>query len=96
MANNSYDIGDLVRISGAFTVASAATDPTTVTLKVKDPVNTTTSYTYALAEVTKDSTGNYHKDLSATKAGTWYYRWEGTGTCETAGESYYEVNEGNF
>lgn len=83
-----YDKGDLVRISVTFSVASVSTDPTTVTLKVKDPAGTVTAYTYALAEVARDAAGQYHKDITITETGTWRYRWEGTGAVVTAGEAY--------
>jgi hypothetical protein len=93
---NNYDEGDLVRLTAAFTVASVATDPTTVTLKVKDPSGNVTTYTYALAEVTKDSTGNYHKDITIDEPGVWYYRWIGTGTVVAADEARLDVASSEF
>ena len=43
---NSYDKGDLVRLTATFTnSAGAATDTTAVTCKVRSPTATTT-YTY--------------------------------------------------
>ena len=89
---NLYDVGDLVRISGPFTVAGVATDPTTVTLKIKDPSGNVATYTYALAEIIKDSVGNYYKDIIIDEAGYWYYRWEGTGTVQAADEKYLFVH----
>lgn len=76
----SYIKGDTIRVTATFTVADVATDPATVTLRVKDPAGTTTVYTYALTEITKVSTGVYRKDVQMSTAGTWYVRWEGTGT----------------
>ncbi len=93
---NQYDKGDLIRLSAAFTVSGTPTDPTTVTFKVKTPSGTTTTYTYALAQITKDSTGNYHKDISASEAGFWYCRMEGTGTVESADEISFEVMPTEF
>lgn len=90
---NSYDVGDYVRISNAFTtlVTGAAIDPTTVSLVVRAPDGTSTTYTYAGATVTKDSTGSYHADIPATMAGLWRYRWTSTGTGAASEESVFEV-----
>lgn len=88
---NVYDKGDLVRITGTFTVASTATDPTTITLKVKDPSGNVDTYTYALSQVTKSSTGVYYKDISLDEAGYWHYQWTGTGTVESVDEDYLVV-----
>jgi hypothetical protein len=92
MANaNIYDVGDLVRLSVTFTVSSVDTDPTTVALKVKNPAGVVSTYTYALAQVAKDATGKYHKDISLNMSGHWRYRWEGTGTVESAGDAFMKV-----
>ena len=93
---NSYPKGATVRFSAAIAVAGVATDPTTVTLKTKNPAGTITSYTYALAEIIKDSVGNYHKDLALATAGTWYHRWEGTGPAAGVEESALNVETGAF
>ena len=91
---NTYDKGDLVRITGAFTVAGTATDPTTVTLKILRPAGTSAlTYTYAAAEITKDSVGNYHKDITIDTEGEWYYRWIGTGTVVSESEDYFFVRD---
>lgn len=90
---NTYDVGDLVRVTGTFTVGSVATDPTTVTLKVKDPSGNLDTYTYALSQVTKSSTGIYYKDLSIDEAGVWRYRFVGTGACVGEEEKWFEVRE---
>lgn len=75
---------ELATLSNTFEVDGVATDPTTVTLVITDPTGTATTYTYALAEITRDGTGVYHKDVScaSTLTGTltWQYVWIGTGT----------------
>lgn len=86
-----YDIGDVVRISSEFTQATVALDPTTVLLKVKLPDGTSVAYTYALAEVTKDSTGHYHRDVAITLAGVYRYRWTSTGTGQASEEQWFDV-----
>lgn len=92
----SLTVGDLVRVSAEFTVSGTATDPSTVTLKVKDPSGTTATYTYAGSTVTKAGTGSYYKDVSASTAGRWLYRWEGTGTAQAAEESAFDVEPSAF
>jgi hypothetical protein len=91
---STYDKGDLLRLTGTFTNASGtATDPTTITLKIKAPGTALATYTYALSQVTKSSTGVYYKDISLATVGRWFYRWEGTGTVEAAVEGWFEVRE---
>lgn len=92
MAQNSYTLGQVVRLSVAFTdSAAAAVDPTTVTLKIKDPVGAEVTKTYALSEVIKDSAGIYHFDHTPTLEGSHHYRWEGTAP-STAAESRFFMN----
>lgn len=93
---NTYDIGDVARLSSAFTAAGVATDPTTVTLIVRTPSAVETSYTYALAELTKTSAGVFYRDQDCTEAGTWYYRFVGTGAVKAAGESAFLVRRSQF
>lgn len=75
--------------SGALVTAlvGTAADPTAVTLVVKDPTGTKTTY----SSTTKDSTGNYHQDLTPAIAGTWYYAWQGTGTVVVQAEGFFVV-----
>jgi hypothetical protein len=72
------------------------TDPTTVTLKVKGPSGTTAAYVYSSGDVTKDAVGMYSKDISLSSAGTYYYKWLGTGAAETAGEGQFTVRPSAF
>ena len=90
---NIYDIGDLVRFTGTFTVSGIATDPTTVTLKVKDPSGNIATYTYALSEVTKSATGIYYKDVTIDEAGMWIVEWLGTGAVVSSVEEYILVRK---
>lgn len=78
-----YDIGDLIKLTATFKNSGGTpTDPTTITLRVTDPVATTSVYTYALAQVTKESAGVYSKSITPASSGYWHYRWEGTGAVE--------------
>jgi hypothetical protein len=84
------DVGDNVRLTNTFLLGDTATDPTTVTLDVTDPLGTKTTYTYA-ASITKDSTGVYHKDVPATSVGEWQYRWVGVGVVDAVAQSRFAV-----
>lgn len=85
-----YAINQLVHLTAAFTVSGVATDPTTVVCKTTDPTGVKTS-----PAAVKDSTGNYHYDLAAAIPGRYYYRFEGTGTCQAASEAFFDVASSN-
>lgn len=88
----SYDIGDLVRVSGAFTVSDVDTDPTTVTVLYRDPSGNLTTLVYGEdASVVKDATGQYHLDISPDETGKWWFRWVGTGDAQAAEEDYFYI-----
>ena len=96
---NSYDVGDLVRLTATFTnSAGVVTDPTAVTclLKLRYVIGSTaTTYTYP-ANITKDSTGVFHVDVTPTTEGIWDYRWVGTGTVQAAVEGAFNVPNSEF
>ncbi len=88
----AYDIGDGVRLSVAFTdIAGVAADPTAVQLRVRQPDGTVDTYTFGAAEITKDSTGNYHKDVLPALAGTWAAEYLGTGTVTAMDDVTFKV-----
>ncbi len=99
VAVHTYDVGDLIRLSGIFYDEDGdPIDPTTITLKVKDLAGTTTTYVYGTdPEVVKDRVGHYHADITIDGAGDgfWYYRWESTGTAVTAEEGKFLIKEKN-
>ena len=86
-----FVVGDTVTLTNTFAVAGTATDPTAVTLVVTDPAGTATTYTYALAEITKSATGVYTKNITADSAGRWSYRWTGTGTAADVESGVFDV-----
>jgi hypothetical protein len=88
---NIYDVGDKIRLSCAFTSGSTPTDPTAVTVKVKEPDGTITTGT-----VVKDDTGDYHYDWTIDQAGRHWYRFEGTGTVVAAAEADFWARESEF
>lgn len=97
MTINVYQKGDLARVSGIFKdLAGALIDPSTIALKVTKPSGTTTAYTFAGGTVIKDSTGNYHVDVSVTEGGPWFYKWETTGTGQAAEHGEFMVEPSSF
>ena len=97
MASN-YDVGDLVRVSLAFTDENGAdADTTTVRGRFREPSGTVTTYVFGTdSELVKDATGNYHFELSPTASGEWRYRGEGTGTVQAAAEGRFVVRATAF
>lgn len=86
-AVNTYDVGDLVRLSATFTDAAGQyCDPTVVCFSVLPPSQSIgTTYTYGTdPEVVKDSQGHYHMDINITDWGIWHYRAYATGTGQGA------------
>lgn len=94
---NTFAAGQRVRLSVAFAnAAGTAADPAEVTLKYRDPRGTIVTKTYGAAEVTKDSTGNYHFDVDVSIPGRWFYRYEGTGALVAADETAFSVENSVF
>jgi len=90
---NTYDIGDLVRITGKFsTLAGTALDPTTVTLIVKTPDGLSQTLAYPDG-VQRTALGTFLATFVTTMSGAHYYRWQGTGAVVAAGELYFFVQE---
>ncbi len=82
-----WDVGDAVILSIDFENAvGAATNPTTVVLTVKKPNGTLTTPAF-----TNPSTGHYESVIAIDQAGTWKYRWTGTGVLNKARESLFTV-----
>jgi hypothetical protein len=90
----AYDIGDLVKLTAAFTdAAGTAIDPTTVTFKILKPDGTTTTAVYGVdPAVVKAATGVYTYNVSITAAGMWWWRVTSTGTGQAAEEAALVVN----
>jgi hypothetical protein len=80
-------LGSIVPITGTFrNAASTLTDPTTITLIVRDPDDELTTYIYP-DDLSRVSQGTYRLTaLLLDKSGTWFYRWEGTGAVEAIDE----------
>ncbi len=85
---NTHDVGDVVRVWGYFTSGSQYIDPDTVSLRVREPDGTVTTYTYS-GSVSRSTTGSYYKDLSVTSAGDWHYKFYSTGDGQAAESNYF-------
>lgn len=94
----TYDVGDLVRVTATFTnLEGTASDPEGVSVRVRQPDGTVTTLVYGTDNaVVRDNTGVYHVDIDATTAGTWSYRFAGTGTGRGAAESTFFVQRTRF
>lgn len=93
---NTYEFGAAPTVRVDFKVGSALTDPTTVTLKVKDPSGNVETHTWAGGGVTRDSVGKFSRQIVTDEDGIWSYRWIGTGTCEAVVERQFKVKRSMF
>lgn len=90
MANfEEYDIGDAVRIKTTFTVDDVPTDPTTVTLYVKDPAGATVEH--AEGTLTNPSVGVWYKDVAVNQAGTYGAKMTGVGVVDSVAQTTFQV-----
>lgn len=89
--SDRFVTGDTVTLANVFKVAGTATDPTTITLVVTDPTGTATTYTYAGGTITKSSTGVYTKNITASAAGRWAFKWAGTGAAADIESDVFDV-----
>ena len=73
----TYDVGDLIRITGTWTDSDeAVTDPNVVRGNVEDPSGNTSQLTMNTG-ITKSSTGVYYFDVDLNEEGRWKYRLYG-------------------
>ena len=95
---NSYWPGQSVHIytESKFRLRGVPTDPGTVTLTVRDPQRTLTTYTYGVdAALMKVDVGDYYLDLEIGTdddvEGQWVYAWRGTSPCRASDEGEFIV-----
>lgn len=91
--SNVLRVGGATKLKATFTVSKVKTDPTTVTLEVRDPGGNTDTYTYAAAQITKDATGVYSKMVEVDQAGMWTYEWHGDGAVVVVDGKQFYVQE---
>ena len=91
-----YDVGTQVRFQCTFkNLAGTATDPTSITVKIKDPSGNVQTLVYGVdSDVKKGATaGIYYVDRTIDESGIWRHRWAGTGTVEAANEASIRVEK---
>jgi hypothetical protein len=101
------DIGSLVQPQATFVVAGVNTDPTNLTVKQQDAdgLETTilnnvlvSTLNAGSTPVAKTATGIFklNPGASLTKAGYWFWRFEGTGAATATEETQYIVDPSEF
>ena len=88
-------IGRVVRLSANFQVSDADTDPATVELKTRSPCGVEATYTYAAADITKTSVGDYYIDVTPDEPGRWAFKWTTT-TPDDVSEGDFLVQDSPF
>lgn len=95
-----YDMGDAPLLTGEFRarLTDVLTNPSVVTVKVKTPSGTTTTYTSASSPaVVHVSTGVYTLQLPAlTEVGDWFYRFVGIGDLVDAADARFTIRASTF
>lgn len=71
-------VGTRVTTRASFSEAGALDDPGVVTLKIKEPDGTVTSYNPPT--VINDGVGLYHMDFNVDAPGLWTVEWIGFGS----------------
>ncbi len=95
---NTYDVGDLIRVTGTLDdAADVLLDPTGLTFSFMNPAKVITIYTYGVdAALVKSAVGIYYADISITAAGKWRYEFASTGTGQAADVGSFEVRRDRF
>jgi hypothetical protein len=75
----------------------ALVDPATVKFKHETPAGVETTLTYgSSSELTRTSQGKYVAAIDLNASGTWWFRWETTGTYKGADEFSRDVAASQF
>lgn len=86
---------ETVTVTITYTVAGVLTDPTTVSWAVTSPTGTTTTYTYAGATITRDSVGQFSKEITCADPGDWVLVSDSAGAAADANEVRWTVFQSN-
>lgn len=79
---------ELATVRNTFSVNGSPTNPTTTTLTITSPTNVVTT-----PSASNPSTGLFTADVTCNEAGTWLYRWDGTGAATDMVTGTWEVQE---
>ncbi len=96
---STYDEGDIIRAIGTFTdTGGTVGDPTTVNFLIDTPTSTaptiftrTDTSTGGVGSISKETTGVYFHDFTATGQGLYEWRFTSTGTLAASGESWASI-----
>jgi hypothetical protein len=88
---NIYDVGDAPTLEGDFAINGVPFDPASVVCRIRKP-GASSSFTVA---TTHPGVGRFAATVVVDKAGDWYYRFEGSGGLEAAGERRFHVRPSN-
>lgn len=89
---NSYDVNDVVRVTGTFTsTAGTAANPGKVTFVLEDPSGLITTHTSTGASVTNPAIGTFYTDVVIDQEGVYEYRVYSTGTIRSATQGWWRV-----
>ena len=96
---STYDIGDVIRVTGTFTdTGGTVGDPTTVNFLYDTPTSTapstatrTSTAAGVVGGIAKESTGVYYVDMTATGRGLYETRFTSTGSLAASGESWFSI-----
>lgn len=94
MATNTYDLNDSTCLTASFVSGSSAINPTTVTLKIKNPSNVIS--TIGMGFLNNPSVGTFGYQLTLNAVGQWWYRFEGSGNVIAADEKSLFVEPSEF
>src|SRR5688500_3192531 len=88
---STYDVGDVVRVTGVFTsTAGTPINPTKVTFAIESSTGIS-SRTSTMISVINPSVGTFYTDIYASVRGVWEYRITSTGTLRTSTQRYFTV-----
>ncbi len=90
-----YEIDTPIQIEGVFLDAlnNVYVDPTEVQIFVKDPAGVIVDYTTIDGSVIRKGAGHYTFTFEPNQAGTWTYKWQGTGLAPaTSPDTTFTVN----
>jgi hypothetical protein len=95
------DVGDNWVPQATFTVGGVATDPTTVTVKIRDPAGTIStlgpvSGATGGGGIVRVSAGVFNTIVPITAAGYWYANFTGTGAAAAAEDFEYRADPSGF
>jgi hypothetical protein len=90
---NTFLIGNMIDLTAVFLYKGIPTDPDTIVLKVKDPSDNISTFTYLGGGLIKISTGLYFKSFLPDKVGTWYYLFAGEGAVTAAIDNSFIVRD---